>query len=264
MYCVPKTNVWNNCSSSRFATMRINKEFNDLLQNPVDDISCGPIDDNYLYWNVVFYGPQNTPYSNGIYHLLIDFPTTYPISAPFVRFDYKHCKCYHKDIDKSGNIISMLNTENWWNVTMGIKDLLIKLRNILYHDNLSAIIKPQSMQLKYHIDSSIAMDTSCFLVDHIIKACLYNHKYCHGPPVPIWLLSLRYNNRTVLKITKEKHINDITTLKSIFYSNTRFCDRIINEVIGYYGNQWYCCNLWTQFENYYPLIKFIEDQCKKL
>ena len=38
----PVTNAWNNTSDASFAKIRIKKELDELLTNPIEDISCGP------------------------------------------------------------------------------------------------------------------------------------------------------------------------------------------------------------------------------
>eukprot|EP01083_Nonionella_stella_P208318 756062_1 len=163
MHRVPHQNayqLWNESSPviySVFARIRIEQELNELLQNPIASISCGPIKVNdLLHWYVYFIGPKHTPYQNGKYYLLMDFPNSYPMRGPWVRYDTKQCKCYHKNVDGSGNIISMLNDQKWWNAKMGIKDLLIKIRNMLHNDDLNRILDiPQISMRRNYINNNL-------------------------------------------------------------------------------------------------------------
>ena len=45
-----------------------------------------PLEDNFLDWHFTIRGPDDTPYSSGIYHGRIEFPTDYPFSPPNFLF----------------------------------------------------------------------------------------------------------------------------------------------------------------------------------
>ncbi len=83
---------------SVFARIRIEQELKELFQNPIETIECVPINVNdLLHWYAFFLGPKHTPYQNGKYYLLMDFPNSYPIRGPSVRYNTKQCKCFHKN-----------------------------------------------------------------------------------------------------------------------------------------------------------------------
>eukprot|EP00483_Globobulimina_turgida_P001571 UN01573 len=178
--------------------------------------------------------------------------------GPNVRYDFKLCQCYHRNVDSSGNIISMLNDQKWWHSGMSIKDLLIKIKRMLHDDDLNTIIDiPRISKKRYNM----LLNGGLPLLEHIIKACLYNNKYCNGSRVPLWLLC---NNKNILNVTRKSHENDIQKIQEIFYAHTTFCVSIIDVVVSYYGNQWHCGRIWLEFENYYPVINYIKAQCNKL
>eukprot|EP00483_Globobulimina_turgida_P008137 UN08153 len=229
-------NSWNDSSPviySVFARIRIKQELNELLENPIEAISCGPINvNNLLHWSAVFRGPEHTPYSNGTYYLLIDFPNSYPMRGPNVRYDFQLCNTYHKNVDASGNIISMLNDQKWWHGGMRIKDLLIKIKGMFHDDDLNTILDIPQISKRYNNCHGLP------LLEHITKACLYNNKYCNGARVPVWLLC---NNKHMLHVTKNKHEKDIQKIQQLFYANTTFCVGITDIIVSYYGNQWHLC-----------------------
>lgn len=48
----------------------------------------GPKTESQLFeWEAVMRGPSNTAYENGLWHLTMSIPTTYPLVPPQIRFD---------------------------------------------------------------------------------------------------------------------------------------------------------------------------------
>ena len=66
------------------AISRLKWEYNLLKegQNHDTEIHASPIDENnMLLWKAVIVGPQDTPYENGIFNLVIEFSTNYPCAS---------------------------------------------------------------------------------------------------------------------------------------------------------------------------------------
>ena len=46
---------------------RLTKEFKQLQEENNDDLAAFPVDDGLQKWNVYIRGPEETPYSGGLY-----------------------------------------------------------------------------------------------------------------------------------------------------------------------------------------------------
>ena len=60
---------------------RIQKEYRDLLKNPIENIIILPNPDNIYEWHYVILGTEK-PYLNGYYYGLLTLPKEYPYKAP--------------------------------------------------------------------------------------------------------------------------------------------------------------------------------------
>ena len=60
---------------------RIQKEYKDLLKNPIENIIILPNPDNIYEWHYVILGTEQ-PYLNGYYYGLLTLPEEYPYKAP--------------------------------------------------------------------------------------------------------------------------------------------------------------------------------------
>jgi ubiquitin-conjugating enzyme E2 D len=92
------------------AQNRINKELLDLRNDPPLNCSAGPLGDDIFHWQATITGPEDTPFSGGIFFLDIVFPTQYPFKPPKIYFK---TKIYHPNINSNGGICLDILKDQW-------------------------------------------------------------------------------------------------------------------------------------------------------
>jgi ubiquitin-conjugating enzyme E2 D/E len=114
------------------AIRRIHKELQELLKDPLENITAGPIDDSNIFnWTATLIGPAETPYSGGLFYLTIHFSTKHPFSPPDIIFTNR---IYHPNINENGQIcMDILKKE--WSSALSISRVLLSISSLLSDPN---------------------------------------------------------------------------------------------------------------------------------
>src|SRR3569623_130996 len=90
---------------------RINKELQELSQNPPENCAVSLVGDDISQWRVNLTGPAGSPYEGGNFELLITIHANYPYRAPDARFG---TRIYHPNVKSDdGSICTELYQSNW-------------------------------------------------------------------------------------------------------------------------------------------------------
>lgn len=122
---------------------RIQNELKDLIENPVQNCSAGPIDDNLTKWQATIFGPDDTPYAGGIFKLDIEFPNEYPFKPPKIYF---LTPIYHCNVNKRGGICLDILKEQW-SPALTISKVLLSLCSLLSEPNPNDPLVPEIADL---------------------------------------------------------------------------------------------------------------------
>jgi ubiquitin-conjugating enzyme E2 J2 len=64
--------------------VRLQKELQQLLKEPVPHVKAFPNPNNILEWHYVITGPEDSPFRGGTYHGKLKFPPEYPMKPPSI------------------------------------------------------------------------------------------------------------------------------------------------------------------------------------
>ena len=111
---------------------RIQKELMELGKDPPAGCTAGPVSEEDLYtWQACIVGPDDSPYSNGVFFLNITFPSKYPFQPPKVSFT---TKIYHPNINPQGSIcLDILKDQ--WSPALTIIKVLLSISSLLTDPN---------------------------------------------------------------------------------------------------------------------------------
>ena len=90
----------------------LKKELENLRNEPI--YSCGVTvglingPNDLFHWRITMIGPKNTPYENGLFQIIADFPPNYPKKGPKMRFTNK---MFHCNVSAKGEICISTLTE---------------------------------------------------------------------------------------------------------------------------------------------------------
>tara|TARA_B100001093_G_scaffold519765_1_gene610349 strand:- start:5305 stop:5817 length:513 start_codon:yes stop_codon:yes gene_type:complete len=122
---------------------RVKQEIKDLQENPVQNCSAGPLEDNLLHWQATIFGPVDTPYEGGVFNLDIEFTNEYPFKPPKIYFV---TPIYHCNVNKKGGIcLDILKDQ--WSPALTISKVLLSLCSLLSEPNPDDPLVPEIADL---------------------------------------------------------------------------------------------------------------------
>ncbi|XP_066998575.1 ubiquitin-conjugating enzyme E2 C [Anabrus simplex] len=122
---------------------RLQKELMVLMMNSDQSVSAFPEGENLFKWVGTITGPVGTVYEGLTYKLSLEFPHSYPYSAPVVKFS---TPCYHPNVDHAGNICLDILKEKW-SALYDVRTLLLSIQSLLGEPNNESPLNPQAAAL---------------------------------------------------------------------------------------------------------------------
>eukprot|EP00030_Apusomonadida_sp_AF-17_P004202 a508566_12.p2 GENE.a508566_12~~a508566_12.p2 ORF type:complete len:191 (+),score=87.89 a508566_12:43-573(+) len=118
-------------ASSQSVTKRLQQELMSLMMSAEPGITAFPDGDNLLHWVGTVMGPPSSVYEGLEYKLSLTFPTTYPYTAPTVRFE---TACFHPNVDQFGNICLDILKDKW-SAVYNVSTILLSIQSLLGEPN---------------------------------------------------------------------------------------------------------------------------------
>jgi len=125
------------------ALKRIQRELQELGRDPPANCSAGPVGDDLFHWQATIMGPEDSPYTGGVFFLDIHFPADYPFKPPKVSFT---TRIYHCNINSNGGIcLDILKDQ--WSPALTISKVLLSICSLLTDPNPDDPLVPEIAQL---------------------------------------------------------------------------------------------------------------------
>lgn len=122
------------------AIRRLQRELENISQDPSGNISAYPENDNNLFkWRAILIGPPGTVYEGGVFNIRLFFPDEYPFRPPKVKF---LTKIYHPNINLNGDIcLDILRGR--WTPALTVRTVLLSICSLLDKPNPDDPLMPE-------------------------------------------------------------------------------------------------------------------------
>ncbi|KAJ3338395.1 Ubiquitin-conjugating enzyme E2 2 [Gonapodya sp. JEL0774] len=122
---------------------RLMRDFKKLSTDPPVGVSGAPTQDNVLLWNAVIFGPEETPFEDGTFKLVLQFDESYPTKPPHVRFV---TKMFHPNVYANGDLCLDI-LQNRWSPTYDVAAILTSIQSLLHDPNPASPANAEAARL---------------------------------------------------------------------------------------------------------------------
>lgn len=125
------------------AQKRLMKDLSSVKNNSDKSIFASPLDDNIFLWVAIILGPENTPFEDGTFSLILMFDNTYPQNPPKIKF---LSEMFHPNIYQSGELcLDML--KNRWSPSYDVLGILVSVQSLLNDPNIKSPANVEAAEL---------------------------------------------------------------------------------------------------------------------
>ena len=125
------------------ARRRLIRDFKKVKDDPPEGGTGAPLGDNIMKWGAVIFGPEDTAWEGGTFHLTIDFTDEYPNKPPIVRFV---SKMFHPNIYADGAICLDI-LQNQWSPIYDVSAILTSIQSLLADPNPNSPANAEASRL---------------------------------------------------------------------------------------------------------------------
>lgn len=106
--------------------------------------SAGPEKRNIFKWNVLLKGPNKSCYENGLFKLLMQFPSNYPDEPPSINF---LTKIYHPNISLDDGTICISSKSSDWDNHRNLVNIIFSIFDLLQKPNTEHGLNKEALLL---------------------------------------------------------------------------------------------------------------------
>jgi len=128
------------------AIKRLQSEYNQIIKEPNYFYSVDPDKKNFLKWNVLIIGPDESIFEGGIFNCILEFSKDYPNKPPKFKFTDN---IFHPNIYPDGNVcISILHEgediygyeqiNERWNPSHSVNSIIMSILSMLNDPNFES------------------------------------------------------------------------------------------------------------------------------
>ena len=129
-------------NSSKVLLKRIIDEYNDINSNDYG-LTASMDENDPTKWQVIFFGPSDSPFQDGIFKLKVNFVGKYPFEPPICQFN---TRIYHPNIDSAGRICLDVLKSNW-SPALSVAKLVLSIISLLTDPNPHSPLNGEAAQL---------------------------------------------------------------------------------------------------------------------
>jgi ubiquitin-conjugating enzyme E2 D/E len=129
-------------NTSKIPFKRIFDEYQDINHNDYG-LSAYMEEDQPTKWKIIFFGPSDSGFENGVFKLSIEFKGKYPFEPPTCFFE---TRIYHPNIDLSGRICLDILKSNW-SPALSVAKLVLSIISLLTDPNPNSPLNGEAAQL---------------------------------------------------------------------------------------------------------------------
>lgn len=119
-------------------------------------VSAFPDGENLFRWIGTVSGPIDTVYTGHKYKLQLEFPNSYPYTAPTVKF---LTPCFHPNVDNVSGYICLDILKDKWSALYDVRTILLSIQSLLGEPNNESPLNFQASKMwlnqseyKRHLD----------------------------------------------------------------------------------------------------------------
>jgi ubiquitin-conjugating enzyme E2 A len=153
------------------AKRRLLKDFGGIQKTDCTGIFAQPLDEDIMTWTAIIIGPENTPFEDGTFSLVLTFDERYPQHPPEVTFV---SEMFHPNIYQNGDLCLDI-LKGRWSPSYDVHAVLLSIQSLLNDPNTKSPANPEAAKLyqenieEYKRKAKLCVQNSWTDVDRLAK-----------------------------------------------------------------------------------------------